>query len=161
MQRSKYSIFFGTLTFLCLFVLFLVYGNIFIKQHAKVYSTIGLVILFVFFTLYVLSIARIEIDLDKRNMLFSSFFSMKRKLIGFDEVDGCIHVIESTRTHIPNKSIYLVVDGKLQNRIASKYYSNFVELENALSSLHYFGETQLSFTDSVKLLLGKDVYMEL
>jgi hypothetical protein len=101
------------------------------------------------------SFNRIELNNEKKTIIFQNIFNRSSKTYRFSEIDGSVIMFIPTRTYgRVIRSLYLIKEQKAIKTIADDMYSNQLELEEGLGDINFIGEIKYSYLKSIKIFLG-------
>ena len=102
----------------------------------------------------------IEINTDDRTIFFKNIFSRRTTLYNFSDFDGYFDTFVIAPKVDNYKVVYLIKDNRVEKIMTGFYYSNIDNLQDAISSLKYFGFQKNFCKISRKTLFNKAIFDE-
>ncbi|RQO79378.1 hypothetical protein DBR40_03200 [Pedobacter sp. KBW01] len=139
---------------------FLFYAGFYGKKPVPLFSSLGVLVVFVTVAQSVYIIAQMKlnyktviIDTDIKTISFKMFLLPITRTYHLDYFDGYINTLVKDK-YGKYPCFYLVKEGKLMYKMAGRFYSNLDELREGLSCLKDLGFIKYSFSQSLKIAFG-------
>lgn len=140
---------FGVICFFiyCLISVVFLGGHIFPTGTLPSYGAIIFITGFTFLLVFIFNSWRryafnIEIDKNKRTILFQNIITRQTRLYNFTDFDSYLDTYPMTTKGGCYKVLYLIKNKRAEKIITGFYYENIDELQEAISSIKYLGFKQ-------------------